>query len=56
MNTRRRTGSRFTFSLSEILSSHIPKVRKLRTPLKPHTQARRFEDNLRIPLALLNRE
>lgn len=56
MNTRRRTGSRFTFSLSEILSAHIPKARKLRTALKPNTQARRFENNLRIPLALLNQE
>ena len=56
MRNRRRTGSRFTFSLSEILSSHMSGAQKIRTMLKPNTQARRFENNLRIPLALLNRE
>ena len=50
MRNRRKSGSRFTFSLSEILTTRVSRSRSL-----PRPKARRFEDNLRLPLALLDK-
>ncbi len=52
MRTPRRNGTRFTFSLNDILTVRHSRDKKLS---KPRPRPRTFESHLRLPLALLNK-
>ena len=58
MRAHKKNKSRFTFSLSEILNVKPRRIRRSSAvPTATRTQikkARRFEDNLRLPLSLLD--